>query len=113
MISSSPSDKKSEIIAYILLILTAIIWGGTWPLGRWLVSEEVGGATIPPFMIAEIRYILAVICFIIILKLKEGKLNWKLVKENWIILTLMGITSVTIYQAGYLFGEFRSKQRDR
>ena len=106
------SDRKPEVIAYILLILTAIIWGGTWPLGRWLVSEEVGGATIPPFMIAEIRYMLAVICFFIILKLKEGKLNWKLVKENWILLTLMGITSVTIYQAGYLFGELFTAASD-
>ncbi|TFG25606.1 MAG: DMT family transporter [Promethearchaeota archaeon] len=101
----SSSEKKPATVAYILLILTAIIWGGTWPLGRWLVSEEVGGATIPPFMIAEIRYILAVTCFFIILKLKEGKLNWKFAKKNWTILFLMGLTSVTIYQAGYLLGE--------
>ncbi|GAH27440.1 unnamed protein product, partial [marine sediment metagenome] len=40
-------------------ILTTIIWGGTWPLGRWLVSEEVGGTTIPPFMIAVIRYLVS------------------------------------------------------
>ena len=75
-----------------------IIWGGTWPLGRWLVSEEVGGATIPPLMIAAIRYFLAIICFFLILKFKEGTLNWKFAKENWIILTLMGLLSVTIYQ---------------
>ena len=109
---NSLSVKKQEFTAYILLILTAIIWGGTWPLGRWLVSEEVGGATIPPMMIAEIRYVLAVICFFIILKLKEGKLNWKLVKENWMLLTLMGITSVTIYQIGYLFGELFTAASD-
>ena len=52
--------RKQEFIAYALLILTSIIWGGTWPLGRWLVSEEVGGATIPPLMIAAVRYFLAV-----------------------------------------------------
>ena len=56
---SSRTSKKHEIFAYILLILTAIIWGGTWPLGRWLVSEEVGGETIPPMMIVVIRYFLA------------------------------------------------------
>ncbi len=81
-----------------------VIWGGTWPLGRWLVSEEVGGLTIPPLMIAAIRYFLAVICFFLILKYQEGTLNWRFAKENWKILTFMGLTSVTIYQAGYLIG---------
>jgi len=104
--------KKPDIIAYILLILTAVIWGGTWPLGRWLVSEEVGGETIPPLMIAVIRYFLAIICFFLILKYKEGTLNWQFAKENWKILTLMGLLSVTIYQAGYLIGEIFTAASD-
>ena len=83
MDSTLDANRKQEIVAYILLILTTIIWGGTWPLGRWLVSEEVGGATIPPFMIAVIRYFLAVICFFLILRFKEGTLNWQFAKKNW------------------------------
>jgi drug/metabolite transporter (DMT)-like permease len=109
---TSNAKRKQEIIAYILLILTVVIWGGTWPLGRWLVSEEVGGMTIPPLMIAVIRYFLAIICFFLILKFKEGNLNWKFVKENWKILTLMGLLSVTIYQVGYLFGEIFTAASD-
>ncbi|MBY9004922.1 MAG: DMT family transporter [Candidatus Lokiarchaeota archaeon] len=105
-------SRRQEIIAYILLILTTIIWGGTWPLGRWLVSEEVGGATIPPFMIAVIRYFIAVICFFLILKFKEGTLNWQFAKKNWKILVLMGLLSVTIYQAGYLIGELLTSASD-
>jgi len=105
-------NRKQEIIAYILMILTTIIWGGTWPLGRWLVSEEVGGATIPPFMIAVIRYFLAVICFFLILRFKEGTLNWQFAKKNWKILALMGLLSVTIYQAGYLIGELLTSASD-
>ncbi|MFW9987930.1 MAG: DMT family transporter [Candidatus Odinarchaeota archaeon] len=104
--------KKNEIIAYLLLILTMVIWGGTWPIGRWLVSEEVGGETIPPFMIAVIRYFLAVICFFLILKYKEDTLNWQFTKENWKILTVMGLLSVTIYQAGYLIGEIFTAASD-
>jgi len=104
MISNVINNKRQKIIAYILLILTAVIWGGTWPLGRWLVSEEVGGLTIPPLMIAVIRYFLVVICFFLILKFQEGTLNWKFAKENWKILTLMGLLSVTIFQVGYQFG---------
>jgi drug/metabolite transporter (DMT)-like permease len=94
------------------MILTTIIWGGTWPVGRWLVSEEVGGATIPPFMIAVIRYFLAVICFFLILRIKEGTLNWQFAKKNWKILALMGLLSVTIYQAGYLIGELLTSASD-
>ncbi|MFX1469798.1 MAG: DMT family transporter [Promethearchaeota archaeon] len=112
MNSNSNSNRKQEIIAYILLILTAVIWGGTWPLGRWLVSEEVGGETIPPFMIAVLRYFLAIICFFLILKYKEGSLNWQFAKKNWKILTLMGLLSVTIYQTGYLIGEIFTAASD-
>ena len=112
MNSTLDPKKKQEIIAYLLLILTTIIWGGTWPLGRWLVSEEVGGTTIPPFMIAVIRYFLAVICFFVILKFKEGTLNWLFAKKNWKILTLMGLLSVTVYQAGYLIGELLTSASD-
>ena len=112
MSKTSQMKRKQEIIAYLLLILTMIIWGGTWPLGRWLVSEEVGGATIPPLMIAVIRYLLALICFFPILKYKEGTLNWQFAKENWKILTLMGMLSVTIYQIGYLLGEIFTAASD-
>ena len=105
-------NRKQEFIAYALLILTSIIWGGTWPLGRWLVSEEVGGATIPPLMIATIRYFLAVVCFLLILKIKEGTLNWKFAKKYWKILVIMGMLSVTIYQAGYLIGELLTSASD-
>ena len=112
MNSSGKSRKRQEIIAYILLIFTMVIWGGTWPLGRWLVSKEVGGETIPPFMIAVIRYFLAIICFFLILRYKEGTLNWRFAKENWIILTFMGLMSVTIYQIGYLVGEIFTAASD-
>ena len=112
MESNIESNRKHEIVAYFLLILTTIIWGGTWPLGRWLVSEEVGGATIPPFMIAVIRYFLAVNCFFLILRFKEGTLNWQFAKKNWKILVLMGLLSVTIYQAGYLIGEIFTSASD-
>jgi len=110
--SITKNDRKNKVVAYILLILTAAIWGGTWPLGRWLVSEDVGGETIPPLMIATIRYLLAVPCFFIILKLKEGSLNWQFAKKNWKVLVFMGLLSVAIYQIGYLFGEFFTAASD-
>ena len=109
---SSREKRKQELIAYVLLILTMVIWGGTWPLGRWLVSEDVGGQTIPPLMIVTVRYFLAVICLFRILKYKEGTLNWKFARSQWKFLTIMGILSVTFYQVGYLFGEFYTAASD-
>ncbi|MFX1278279.1 MAG: DMT family transporter, partial [Promethearchaeota archaeon] len=111
-VSAEKMTQKKEVIAYLLLILTMVIWGGTWPLGRWLVSKEVGGATIPPLMIAVIRYFLAILCFFPILKIKEGTLNWQFAKEHWKVLMLMGFLSVTVYQVGYLLGEIFTAASD-
>ncbi len=112
MILRNYAIKKNELIAYILLIFTAVIWGGTWPIGRWLVSEDIGGPTIPPLMIAVIRYFLAIVCLFIILKLKENTVNWQFAKKNAKILSIMGLLSVTIYQTGYLFGELFTAASD-
>ncbi len=111
MNSTSKISRKKEIIAYVLLILTMVIWGGTWPIGKWIV-DPIYGPTIPPFMIAAIRYFLAVVCFFIILKIKEGTLNWYFAKKNLKILLLMGLLSVTIYQLGYLIGEIFTAASD-
>lgn len=105
-------EKKNRIIAYFLLIFTVLIWGGTWPIGRWLVSEEIGGETIPPLMIAVIRYFLAIICFFPILKYREKSLNFIFVLKNWKILAFMALTSVVIYQIGFFFGEIHTSASD-
>lgn len=92
-------EKKYETGAYLLLFATALFWAGTWPLGRWLGSEEI-----PSMIIAALRYLLVIPCFFLILKIKEKDLNIDFMKSHWKILAFMGFTSVTIYQAGYLIG---------
>jgi drug/metabolite transporter (DMT)-like permease len=103
------SIKKNEAIAFILLILTAVIWGGTWPIGKWLVSDVL---IIPPLMIAIVRYFLAIICLFLILKFKEKTINWQFAKKHVKILIIMGVLSVTIYQTGYLIGEYFTAASD-
>jgi drug/metabolite transporter (DMT)-like permease len=109
---SLDDEKKRKLIAYILMIVTSFIWGGTWPMGRWLVAEKVGGVAIPPLMIAIIRYFLAIVCFFILLKFREGTLHLKFAKKNWKIIAFMGLMSVTIYQSGYLIGEIFTAASD-
>ncbi len=105
-------EREYEIVAYLLLLATALIWAFTWPLGRWLVSPDVGGETIPPMIIASLRYLLVIPCFFLILKIKEGTLNISFMKTHWRIFAFMGLTSVTIYQAGYLIGEYFTSASD-
>ncbi|MHA1931532.1 MAG: DMT family transporter [Promethearchaeota archaeon] len=104
--------KRSPLTAYILLVTATIIWGGSWPLGRWLVSEDIGGEIIPPLMIAVVRYFIVIWCFFALLKWREGSLNFHLIKSNWKPIILMGFTSVTIYQIGYLIGEYYTAASD-
>ena len=112
METSQNEENRSELQSYVLLILATLIWGGSWPLGRWLVSEDVGGDTIPPLMIALVRYFLVIWLFFFLLRWREGSLNFSVVKEHWKPLTLMGLTSVTIYQIGYLYGEYYTAASD-
>ena len=98
--------------AYIFVIIAMIIWGGSWPLGRWMVSEDVGGETIPPLMIGVLRYFIVVIVFLVLLRIKEKSLNISRVKDEWKTLSWMGLTSVTIYQIGYLYGELNTAASD-
>ncbi|MCK4848871.1 MAG: EamA family transporter [Candidatus Heimdallarchaeota archaeon] len=105
-------EKRPLLLAYLLLVIATIIWGGSWPLGRWLVSEDVGGETIPPLIIAVVRYFIVIWCFFALLKWREGSINFSLIKTDWKPLVLMGITSVTIYQIGYLIGEYYTAASD-
>ena len=105
MKSTQNIEKQNVLKSYILLIVATLIWGGSWPLGRWLVSEELGGETIPPLMIAIVRYFIVIWTFFLLLRWREGTINFSVVTKHWKPLFLMGLTSVTIYQIGFLYGE--------
>lgn len=94
---------RSDIIAYIILTITMIIWGTTDPLGKWMVRVTIG-PTIPPIMIAFLRYIFATILFVVILQIQEKSLHFEFVKKHIGLLILMGLLSVSIYQIGYFYG---------
>lgn len=94
---------KTDIIAYIILSATMVIWGTTDPLGKWMVRASIG-PTIPPLMIALMRYLLATIIFLIFLKFHEHTLHFDFAKKHFGILILMGLLTVSLYQISYLYG---------
>ncbi len=78
------------------LLLVAIIWGVGWVAGR------VIALAVPPITAAWIRYIIAVACFLIFLKATN---RWELPsREQWKILSLIGLFSTCIYQALFMYG---------
>lgn len=98
------SNESKDILAYILLIITVTFWGLAWPIGRYIVSPEFG-ATIPPFLIVVLRYIIFVTLLFAAAYYFEHSFNIAFFKLHWKELSLMGLVSVTFYQFGYLYGE--------
>ncbi len=81
---------------HVKLLVVAIIWGVGWVAGRVVALE------IPPFTAGWLRYILAVFCFLIYLKI-SGK--WVFPKrEQWRNIAMIGFLSTFVYQAFFMYG---------
>ena len=103
--------ESNEWTAYGLLMFTMIIWGSTWPLGRYITSAQYG-KVIPNIIIAVLRYYIVVPLFLVILKIRERSFRFSFVKKHYKELLVMGIFSVTFYQIGYLYGESFTSSSD-
>ncbi|TMI39773.1 DMT family transporter [Candidatus Bathyarchaeota archaeon] len=96
IVSSVPKTAHANYIVYSQLILTMLIWGAAWPVGRVLA------AGLPTVSIAVIRYVIVVPVLFLILRFREGKIH---IRREWIpTLVLLGIFSTTLYQIFFLYG---------
>jgi len=85
---SQANLKKTEGLAYLLLILTTLFWGGNFVVARAVHAE------IPPLALAWWRWLLAMF---IILPF-AGQQLWKarhIIAQHWLKLTLMALFGVT------------------
>ncbi|WP_072325819.1 DMT family transporter [Marinospirillum alkaliphilum] len=85
---ANTSFKKLEWLAYLLLILTTLFWGGNFVVGRAVHAE------IPPIALAWWRWLLALV---IILPFALRPL-WQargILRQHWKNLTLMSLLGVT------------------
>ena len=81
---------------HLKLLAVAIIWGLGWVAGRVVALD------IPPFTAGWARYILAVACFFIFLKVTK---QWVTpTREQWKIITAIGFLSTFLYQAFFMYG---------
>ncbi len=94
--SRTESSQKRNWIVYAKLVITMILWGFAWPVGRFLAID------LPPISIATIRYAIVVPVFFLVLWLKEHSIG---IPRAWTLSFLvMGLLNTTLYQAFFLFG---------
>lgn len=77
------------IFYYLLLLLTSLLWGGNFVVGKSLVNHA------SPMTLTNLRWIIAVLCLFPIVWKKEKRLLPP--KESLLPLVLMGLTGVVLF----------------
>jgi len=85
-----------HVITHVKLLLVAAIWGAGWVAGRVISTE------IPPITGAWIRYVIAVLCFLLWMKY-TGMLRLP-TKGEWKRVWWIGFFSAFVYQVFFMFG---------
>lgn len=97
----SPSPIKAQRhrpnLIYLKLVLTMVIWGGTFIAGRMAVRES------GVFSIAFLRFAIAAL-FLFGISLHQGQGFPKLTRQNWVGILLLGLTGIFAYNAFFLGG---------
>ncbi|MGI0495170.1 DMT family transporter [Alkalinema pantanalense CENA528] len=94
-LGSSPPRRSATI--YAQLVLTTLIWGGTFIAGR-IAVQSVG-----VFSVAFLRFAIAAILLLLLCWLQLGKLP-RLNRSQWVGVTLMGLAGIFAYNAFFLGG---------
>ena len=85
-----------HLFIHLKLVIVAAIWGLGWPAGRVLAKEMA------PFAAAWLRYVVAIVCFLVLLQATN---NWALpTRGEWKRIALIGFFSTVVYQAFFMFG---------
>ncbi|MEL7505539.1 MAG: DMT family transporter [Cyanobacteria bacterium J06554_6] len=89
------------MLVYLKLVLTMVLWGGTFVAGRLAVSPTVG--MLSPFTAAFGRFLIASVCLLVMVWRVEGRLP--LLKERqWWLVGLLGLTGIFSYNAFFFAG---------
>ena len=77
-------------LAYILLILTTLFWGGNSVAGKMAVGE------ISPMLLTLSRWVLAA-GFILPFAWPQLKREWPVIRRNWLLLSFYGAVGFTLF----------------
>ncbi|OUC15798.1 MAG: hypothetical protein B0A82_04880 [Alkalinema sp. CACIAM 70d] len=95
--SQEISTPRRSAIIYAQLVLTTLIWGGTFIAGR-IAVQSVG-----VFSVAFLRFAIAAILLLLLCWLQIGKLP-RLNRSQWLGVSLMGLAGIFAYNAFFLGG---------
>ena len=85
-----------DALIHLKLLFVAIVWGFSWSAGRILAQD------IAPISGAWMRYVIALACFFIYLKMTD---NWRTpTKMEWKRIIIIGFFSTFVYQALFMYG---------
>lgn len=82
---------------YLKLVLTMVIWGGTWVAGRYAVQEA------PPLAIAVWRFLIAGGALLALVAWRNGGLP-RPTRREWQLILGLGLSGIFLYNLCFLFG---------
>jgi drug/metabolite transporter (DMT)-like permease len=84
-------------MTYLKLVVTMMLWGGTFVAGR-IVVQDMG-----PFAAAFSRFLVASLALVVLTIVMEGKLP-QLPRKLWLRIMLLGLTGILAYNAFFFAG---------
>lgn len=82
---------------YVRLVITAVIWGGTWVAARVAVQD------VPPLGVAVWRFFLAAASLLVLVRWHHGRLP-TLHKRELLLVIGLGASGIFIYNLFFLYG---------
>jgi drug/metabolite transporter (DMT)-like permease len=82
---------------YAKLLLTMLIWGGTWVAARYAVLEA------PPLAIAVWRFLIASGALLVLVAWRNGGLP-RPTRSEWLLIAGLGLTGIFLYNLCFLYG---------
>jgi drug/metabolite transporter (DMT)-like permease len=76
--------------AYLLLLLTTLVWGGNSVAGKLAVGH------VSPMTLVYLRWVLAVLIMLPI-GLRTIRQDWPLVRSHWLVLAALGASGFTLF----------------
>ncbi len=99
---------RKNIGTHMLLLVVAVIWGSTWAAGRFLsYGQEESPATLEPATAAWLRYVFAVLVFLLLAMANRKKPGFRFLppdKDSWRFSVWLGLLGTMGYQLLFMNG---------